>query len=145
MAQNINKDLVSGKTDEMTGVSDNYISKKEKMLSSAQQITTNPEINEILDDLKGVINFSLHDYWDVPVRVVFPLQYEIIGIEKNVWGTNSWPVINLIYDESKLTSEENDKFMSIISKIVNDDTVGKIKTKLSLNLLKDTRRYLGIF
>jgi hypothetical protein len=88
-----------------------------------------PQVSEILDDLTGVVDFSIYDSFRDPKPIVFPFQYEIIGIEKNVWNTNSWPVINLIYNQSKLTSEEKDKLISIISSIINDNTEGKIKTK----------------
>jgi hypothetical protein len=89
------------------------------------------EVSEILDELTGVVDFEM--YYDgkfkSDVFVVFPIKYEIIGIGKNIWGTHSWPELNLIYDESKLTSVEKNKLMTILSVIQNDNTVGKLKTK----------------
>jgi hypothetical protein len=89
------------------------------------------EVSEILDELTGVVDFEM--YYDGKFKshvfVVFPIKYEIIGIGKNIWGTHSWPELNLIYDESKLTSVEKNKLMTIISVIQNDNTVGKLKTK----------------
>ena len=89
------------------------------------------EVSEILDELTGVVDFEM--YYDGKFKsdkfVVFPIKYEIIGIGKNIWGTHSWPELNLIYDESKLTSVEKNKLITIISVIQNDNTVGKLKTK----------------
>jgi hypothetical protein len=89
------------------------------------------EVSEILDELTGVVDFEM--YYDGKFKsdkfVVFPIKYEIIGIGKNVWGTHSWPELNLIYDDSKLTSVEKNKLITIISVIQNDNTVGKLKTK----------------
>jgi hypothetical protein len=89
------------------------------------------EVSEILDELTGVVDFEM--YYDgkfkSEVFVVFPIKYEIIGIGKNIWGTHSWPELNLIYDESKLTSVEKNKLITILSVIQNDNTVGKLKTK----------------
>ena len=89
-----------------------------------------PEFSEILDGLTGVVDFEIHDAFKDPRYFVFPLQYEIIGIKKNIWGTHSWPEINVIYDDSKLTSSEKKKFMTILSRIQNENTIGGIKSKL---------------
>jgi hypothetical protein len=88
------------------------------------------EISEILNQLTGVVDFEYHDAFKDPRFVVFPIEYEIIGIEKNTWGTHSWPLLNLIYDESKLTSAEKKKLITILAAIQNDSTVGKIETNL---------------
>jgi len=90
-----------------------------------------PEFSEIIDELTGVVDFEM--YYDGKFKsdkfVVFPIKYEIIGIGKNTWNTHSWPELNLIYDDSKLTSVEKNKLMTILSVIINDNTVGKLKTK----------------
>ena len=88
------------------------------------------ELSEILDKLTGVVDFEYHDFIKDPRFVVFPIEYEIIGIKKNIWGTHSWPELNLIYDDSKLTLDEKKKLMTILAVIINDNTVGKIETNL---------------
>ena len=88
------------------------------------------ELSEILNQLTGVVDFEYHDAFKDPRFFVFPIEYEIIGIEKNTWGTHSWPLLNLIYDESKLTSAEKKKLITILATIQNDSTVGKIETNL---------------
>jgi hypothetical protein len=89
-----------------------------------------PEVAQILDGLTGVVDFEYHDAFKDPRFFVFPIEYEIIGIEKNTWGTHSWPLLNLIYDDSKLTSAEKKKLITILATIQNDNTVGKIETNL---------------
>lgn len=88
------------------------------------------ELSEMLDELTGVVDFEFHDAFKDPRFVVFPIKYEIIGVEKNIWGTHSWPLLNVIYDDSKLTSAEKKKLITILATIQNDSTVGKIETNL---------------
>jgi hypothetical protein len=38
------------------------------------------------------------------------LPFYVIGIQKNIWNTNSWAEINVIYDESLLDDHENKLF-----------------------------------
>jgi len=89
-----------------------------------------PEYPQMLDGLTGVVDFEYHDAFKDPRFVVFPIKYEIIGVEKNIWGTHSWPLLNVIYDDSKLTSAEKKKLITILATIQNDNTVGKIETNL---------------
>jgi hypothetical protein len=89
-----------------------------------------PEFSEMFNQLTGVVDFEYHDAFKDPRFFVFPIEYEIIGIKKNIWGTHSWPELNLIYDDSKLTSAEKKKLITILATIQNDNTVGKIETNL---------------
>ena len=89
-----------------------------------------PEFSEMLNQLTGVVDFEYHDAFKDPRFFVFPIEYEIIGFQKNVWDTHSWPLLNLIYDDSKLTSSEKKKLITILATIQNDNTVGKIETNL---------------
>jgi hypothetical protein len=86
-----------------------------------------PEFSEMLNQLTGVVDFEYHDAFKDPRFFVFPIEYEIIGFQKNVWDTHSWPLLNLIYDDSKLTSSEKKKLITILATIQNDNTVGKIE------------------
>jgi hypothetical protein len=87
-----------------------------------------PEFSEILDELTGVVDFSYYEKYLDKNPILFPFEYEIVGIKKNRWNTNSWPELNLIYDEDKLSPSENETLKSIIAVIQNDNTTGKIKT-----------------
>jgi len=88
-----------------------------------------PEFSKILDELTGVVDFSYYEKYLDKNPILFPFKYEIVGIKKNRWNTNSWPELNLIYDENKLSPSENETLKSIIAVIQNDNTTGKIKTK----------------
>jgi hypothetical protein len=88
-----------------------------------------PEFSEILDELTGVVDFSYYEKYLDENPILFPFKYEIVGVKKNRWNTNSWPELNLIYDEDKLSPSENETLKSIIAVIQNDNTTGKIKTK----------------
>jgi hypothetical protein len=88
------------------------------------------EFSEILDGLTGVVDFEYHDAFKDHRFVVFPIKYEIIGVEKNIWGTQFWPLLNIIYDDSKLTLEEKNKLITLLAAIQNDNTVGKLETNL---------------
>ena len=88
-----------------------------------------PEFSEIIDELTGVVDFSYYEKYFDKNPILFPFKYEIVGIKKNTWNTNSWPLLNLIYDEDKLNPSENETLKSIIAVIQNDNTTGKIKTK----------------
>jgi hypothetical protein len=77
-----------------------------------------PEISSLFDKLTGKIIFDY--YVDKEQNIEFPLEYEIIGRRSNVHNTNHWPDINVLYNENKLTPEENDTFKSMIKKLADD-------------------------
>jgi hypothetical protein len=72
-----------------------------------------PDLVEEIDSMNGkvVLNYP---------GVDFPLKFEIIGIHVNIWRSNRWPEVNLIYDESKLTDEEKEIFKEFIEMAVQD-------------------------
>jgi hypothetical protein len=88
-----------------------------------------PEMSSLFEKLTGVVDFSYYEKYLDKNPILFPFKYEIVGIKKNRWNTNSWPELNLIYDEDKLSPSENETLKSIIAVIQNDNTTGKIKTK----------------
>ena len=68
----------------------------------------NDEIINKIERQKGLLEVRYHPNDEVAIRFVLP--FKIIGQENNVWNTNNWGAMNLIYDESKLTEEENKIF-----------------------------------
>lgn len=79
----------------------------------------NDEIINKIERQKGLLEVRYHPNNEVIVRLVLP--FKIIGQENNIWKTNNWGVINLIYDESKLTEEENNIFkLFLVDAIVHD-------------------------
>ena len=79
----------------------------------------NDEIINKIERQKGLLEVRYHPNEEVAIRFVLP--FKIIGQENNVWNTNNWGVVNLIYDESKLTEEENKIFkLFLVDAIVHD-------------------------
>lgn len=72
-----------------------------------------PDLVEDIDSMNGKVTLNYP-------RVDFPLKFEIIGIHTNIWKTNRWPEVNLLYDESKLTDEENKIFLEFIEMALED-------------------------
>jgi hypothetical protein len=77
-----------------------------------------PEMSSLFEKLIGTITF--YYYMNKEQNMEFPLKYEIIGRKSNVHNTNHWPEINVLYDENKLTPEENDTFKSIIKYLYDE-------------------------
>jgi hypothetical protein len=73
-----------------------------------------PEFSSLFEKLTGTIIFYYIGY------LQFPLEYEIIGRNSNIPKTNHWPVINVIYDENKLTPEENEVFKEMIKYLADE-------------------------
>jgi hypothetical protein len=85
-----------------------------------------PEMNSLFDKLTGRIIF---DYYVNKEHIEFPLDYEIIGRKSNIHKTNHWPEINVLYDENKLTPEENGTFKSMIKNLADDAQHSGFKSK----------------
>jgi hypothetical protein len=87
-----------------------------------------PEMSSLFEKLTGTITF----YYPVIAYedIEFPLNYEIIGRHSNVHKTNHWPEINVLYDENKLTPEENEDFKSMIKVLVDEVQHSSFKSKI---------------
>ena len=86
-----------------------------------------PEMSSLFDKLTGTITF----YYPVVAYgdIKFPLDYEIIGRHSNIPRTNYWPEINVLYDENKLTPEENEDFKSMIKYLYDEAQHSAFKSK----------------
>jgi hypothetical protein len=85
-----------------------------------------PEMSSLFEKLIGRIIF---DYYVNKEHIEFPLDYEIIGRKSNIHKTNHWPEINVLYDENKLTPEENGTFKSMIKNLADDAQHSGFKSK----------------
>jgi hypothetical protein len=85
-----------------------------------------PEMSSLFEKLIGRIIF---DYYVNKEHIEFPLDYEIIGRKSNIHKTNHWPEINVLYDENKLTPEENGIFKSMIKNLADDAQHSGFKSK----------------
>ena len=71
----------------------------------------NPSMVERIENQKGLVKASWTTDGDDP-SIVLP--FKIIGLGWNIWMTNSWPIVNVIYNENKLTKDENYKFKDFL-------------------------------
>lgn len=84
----------------------------------------NDEIINKIERQKGLLEVRYHPNDEVTIRFVLP--FKIIGQENNVWNTNNWGGVNLIYDESKLTEEENKIFKLFLVDAIDHDGVSEV-------------------
>ena len=70
----------------------------------------NPEILDRINNQNGKV--AIH--WFAFGKPTVFLNFDIVDIKYNKWGTNFWGLVNIIYDESKLTEEENILFKTYI-------------------------------
>jgi hypothetical protein len=84
----------------------------------------NDEIINRIERQKGLLEVRYHPNEEVAIRFVLP--FKIIGQKNNVWNTNNWGVVNLIYDESKLTEEENKIFKFFLVDAIDHDGVSEV-------------------
>jgi hypothetical protein len=79
----------------------------------------NPSMVERIENQKGLVKVSWTTDGDDP-SIVLP--FKIIGAGWNIWMTNSWPIVNIIYNENKLTKDENYKFKDFLYDSFNDES-----------------------
>lgn len=100
-----------------------------------------PDIMDILNSLKGKLDLLGHFKNDI---IEFPFEFEVVGIAKNIHVTNSWPIINLIYDDSKL-DESNKKLMDqFIYFSIADLNIGKLDIKPEVRDMYKDGYYVSI-
>ena len=85
-----------------------------------------PEFKSLIESLYGKLNLIYHTRKEF---IEFPVKFEIVGIQKNTWNSNSWPVVNLIYDDSKLNKEEKELFDQFVWDTIADLNTGGIDIK----------------
>ena len=94
-----------------------------------------PEVANLLDSLKGKMNLIYHSRKE---HIEFPFRFEIVGIKKNTWKTNSWPVLNLIYDNSNLSESDKKLFEQFVYDAIGDLNIGDIDINPEIrNMYKD--------
>ena len=94
-----------------------------------------PDIMDILNSLKGKLNFIAYFKNDI---IEFPFEFEVVGIAKNISRTNSWPILNLIYDDSKLNENDKKLLEQFIYHSIADLNVGDFEINSEIrNMYKD--------
>ena len=70
--------------------------------------------------------------------IEFPFEFEVVGIAKNIHETNSWPILNLIYDDSKLNESDKKLLEQFIYYSIADLDIGDLDIKPEArNMYKD--------
>jgi hypothetical protein len=82
------------------------------------------ELNSRIERQTGMIEVRYHPDEESIIR--FTLPFKIIGTKSNLWNTSNWGVVNLIYDESKLTEEENKIFRIFLVDAIDNDGVSEV-------------------
>ena len=94
-----------------------------------------PDIINMIDSLKGKLNLIYHSRKEY---IEFPFRFEIVGIAKNIHVTNSWPILNLIYDDSKLSESDKKLLEQFIYYSIADLNIGDLDIKPEArNMYKD--------
>ena len=85
-----------------------------------------PEFTSLIESLYGKLNLIYHSRKEF---IEFPVKFEIVGIQDNTWDSNSWPQVNLIYDDSKFNKEEKELFDQFVWDTIADLNIGGIDIK----------------
>lgn len=94
-----------------------------------------PDLTDMIDSLKGKMNLVYHSRKEF---LEFPMKFEIVGIGKNTFNTNSWPIVNLIYDDSKLSESEKKMFEQFICDTIGDLNIRDVEiTPEARDMYKD--------
>ena len=99
-----------------------------------------PSMIERLENQKGLVKVSWTTDGDDP-SIVLP--FKIIDLGWNRWLSNSWPIINVCYDENKLTESENRKFKDFLYHSFYDESAVKV-VKMDSNEPNMKRSYVQL-
>lgn len=100
-----------------------------------------PEATKLLDSLKGKLNLIYHSRKEY---IEFPFRFEIVGIKKNTWKTNSWPILNLIYDNSNLSESDKKLFEQFVYDAIGDLNISDLDIKPEARDMYKDGHYVAI-
>ena len=99
-----------------------------------------PSMIERLENQKGLVKVSWTTDGDDP-SIVLPVKISDLGW--NRWLSTSWPIINVCYDENKLTESENRKFKDFLYHSFYDESAVKV-VKMDSNEPNMKRGYVEL-
>ena len=101
----------------------------------------NPHFVELINSLKGSLNVIYHSRKEY---IEFPMKFEIIGEHKNRFDSNTWPLINLIYDDSYFNEDEKKQFEMFLYNTIADLNIGDVDIKpIVRKMFKDEENYVA--
>jgi hypothetical protein len=112
-------------------------------LDNLKQILKNePEYVTLIDSLKGKLNLVYHSRKEF---IEFPMRFEIIGKGINIPKTNSWPIVNLIYDDSNLNESEKKLFEQFVYDAIGDLNITDVDINpKALKMFRERNGYMDI-
>lgn len=112
-------------------------------LDNLKQILKNePEYVTLIDSLKGKLNLIYHSLKEY---LEFPMKFEIVGKGENVFKNNSWPIVNLIYDDSNLSYGDKKMFEQFIYDTIGDLNIDIVDIKPEAKkMFKEKGDYIDI-
>jgi len=104
--------------------------------------TNDSDLLRLFNSLKGSLNVIYHSRKEF---IEFPMKFEIIGEHKNRFDSNTWPLINLIYDDSNFNEDEKKQFeMFLYNAIADLKFVDKVVINpIAKKMFKDQSNYLS--
>ena len=100
-----------------------------------------PEMMYTINSLKGKIKLIYHSRIEF---LEFPMEFEIIGSKSNIWDNKTWPIINLIYDDSNFSNDEKEMFEEFVTDSVNDLNFGGMDIKPNADRMFTDTSYLDV-
>ena len=85
-----------------------------------------PEFKSLIESLYGKLNLIYHSRKEY---IEFPVKFEIVGIQKNTWNSNSWPQVNLIYDDSNFHEDDKELFDQFVYDTIGNLNIGDVDIK----------------
>ena len=112
-------------------------------LDNLKQILKNePEYVTLIDSLKGKLNLIYHSLKEY---LEFPMKFEIVGKGENVFKNNSWPIVNLIYDDSNLSYGDKKMFEQFIYDTIGDLNIDIVDIKPEAKkMFREKGNYIAI-
>ena len=98
------------------------------------------EMVERIENQKGLVEVSWTPDGDEP-SIVLP--FKTIDAGWNKWMSNSWPIINISYNENRLTEDENYKFKDFLYDSFHDEASVKV-LKLDSNESRMHQNYVQL-
>ena len=103
--------------------------------------TNDSDLLRLFNSLKGSLNVIYHSRKEY---IEFPMKFEIIGEHKNRFDSNTWPLINLIYDDSNFNDDEKKQFEMFLYNAIADLNIGNVAINpIAKKMFKDQSNYLS--
>jgi len=112
-------------------------------LDNLKRILKNePKYVTLIDSLKGTLSLVYHSRKEY---IEFPMKFEIVGKGENVFRNNSWPIVNLIYDDSKLSESEKKLFEQFVYDSIGDLNITDVDIKPeAMKMFREKNGYINI-